>query len=623
MQTIATNYTRKGWAVFPLTPNSKTPALKNWQTAGTCDPTAIRFWETQYPNCNYGFVPATANRIVIDIDAHNAEKDGRKSLADWERKNGKTLPKTYTVTTPNGGLHLYYIVPQGYSLGKKTNYLPGVDIIHSTGYVVIPGSTLDGKAYEADDTDTAVLPDWAAEAFLEAASPAPSQPKAQPQAGSAAKSEDLAMILEELRSLDTIEDGNRDNRLFALCADWKERGANERLLNGLLGLLNDLGKIDPGSEPKTEEDFRRIARSAWNRKETAYGSQTLDALFPDTPQSKQEKRRKAYSAAELHTMDIPETKFFVKDFLPEGISILAGQAKAGKTFLTLDLAASLADGTPFLGRESAKCRVLYCNLESSPGQTKRRLQSIKGDFYDFPEDLHLMHDLPPLALGGLKRLKEEIKEIKPELVIIDTWQKVRSESGPRNATAYAKEYLELSELRNALYSDLGVSVLLVHHLKQVPKGAISDPVQLLNGSSAIGGAVDTILVLNRERGAEEATLSAHGRDVQDVAVSLVKTEPMGWRVIEDGEDGGSSLDLKGHTTFQEDIIRILKECPEGARARDVVMKMGGDARYDSVLRQLTRWYHEGKVDRVGKLFRAFEAEVEKEVGEGDEDPFGL
>ena len=616
----AQNFIRKGRAVFPITPHAKTPAVKDWQSQATADPITFAKWNAQFPDCNYGFIPSSANMIVVDIDAHTADKDGQASLSAWENIHGKRLPETYTVKTPNGGLHLYYYVPADFPFTKKTNFLPGVDLIRSNGYVVVPGSTVDGKRYTDNDKDPEALPDWALKAILERAKHEEKQD--QPQgSGAAAGNPDFAMFLDELSNMDTIEEGNRDNRLFALCADWKERGAAEQLMRSLLRITDALGKIAAGSEPKTEEDFRRIARSAWTRKETAFGSQTLDKLFGDTPiqKGKEINLKVSYSAKDLMKMEIPPTRYLVDDLIPEGLSILAGQAKAGKSFLTLDLAASIASGEPFLGRNATKRKVLYCNLESNPGQTKARLQMVKGEFYDFPEDLHIIHDLPPLAVGGLKVIRKAVEKLKPELVIFDTWQKIRSDAGPKNATAYAKEYLELSDLRNALYVDLGVSVLLIHHLKQVAKGAMTDPVQLLNGSSAVGGAVDTILVLHRERGAEEATLSAHGRDIQDLSVPLVKTEPMGWRAIDPGEeDGASSVELRAHTGLQEDIIRVLEGAPDGISARELVIRMGGNAKYKVVWQQLNRWYNEGKLDKVGKAFKMFGAVATDEM---DDCPF--
>jgi hypothetical protein len=98
----AQNFIRKGRAVFPITPNAKTPAVKDWQSQATADPITFAKWNAQFPDCNYGFIPSSANMIVVDIDAHTADKDGQASLSAWENIHGKRLPETYTVKTPNG-----------------------------------------------------------------------------------------------------------------------------------------------------------------------------------------------------------------------------------------------------------------------------------------------------------------------------------------------------------------------------------------------------------------------------------------------------------------------------------------------------------------------------------------
>ena len=57
-------------------------------------------------------------------------------------------------------------------------------------------------------------------------------------------------------------------------------------------------------------------------------------------------------------MVLPPILFIIKDLLPEGLTILAGRPKAGKSFLAQNISLSIADGTKVMGFfEAEKCSV--------------------------------------------------------------------------------------------------------------------------------------------------------------------------------------------------------------------------------------------------------------------------
>ena len=47
-------------------------------------------------------------------------------------------------------------------------------------------------------------------------------------------------------------------------------------------------------------------------------------------------------------------QFFVDGLVPEGITLLAGLPKAGKSWLALDLAVAVSQGKPFLGKQPSE-----------------------------------------------------------------------------------------------------------------------------------------------------------------------------------------------------------------------------------------------------------------------------
>jgi len=152
----ALKYAARGWCVFPLKPDSKTPATPHGVKDATRDPNIIRDWWTKTPSANVGIACGVGDcgPYVVDVDAPNGthKHDGAASLAGA----GITLPPTLTATTASGGKHLYFAIlhtPPTDKLNncKNVNGLMGVDVRTAGGYVVAPPSIIDGVPYRWDN----------------------------------------------------------------------------------------------------------------------------------------------------------------------------------------------------------------------------------------------------------------------------------------------------------------------------------------------------------------------------------------------------------------------------------------------------------------------------------------
>lgn len=140
-------YTESGWAVFPLRPNTKLPLTQHGFKDATTNPERVRQWWTKYPNANIGLATGqTSGVVVVDVDVKNDAK-GRESLASIR---GLAADATLTAATPSGGWHLYFVAPAE-GVRSRSGILPGIDIRGEGGYVVAPGSEIDGKPYEWTD----------------------------------------------------------------------------------------------------------------------------------------------------------------------------------------------------------------------------------------------------------------------------------------------------------------------------------------------------------------------------------------------------------------------------------------------------------------------------------------
>ncbi|MBO8194896.1 bifunctional DNA primase/polymerase [Streptomyces oryzae] len=185
----------RGWHVLPLRPGTKRPALHGegacprsgpcatghakWEQRATTDPQRIRRAWSAGP-FNVGIATGPSGLVVIDLDVPKDESkkdtpDGVNSFMALCERAGEPVPTTYTVRTPSGGLHLYYGAPDSLRLSNTARKLgPGIDTRAWGGYVVAPGSNVQGHPYTVLDPNAQVkpLPAW----LRQWLAPTPSEP---------------------------------------------------------------------------------------------------------------------------------------------------------------------------------------------------------------------------------------------------------------------------------------------------------------------------------------------------------------------------------------------------------------------------------------------------------------
>lgn len=223
---------------------------------------------------------------------------------------------------------------------------------------------------------------------------------------------------------------------------------------------------------------------------------------------------------------LPPTKFCVDTLLPQGLCILGGSPKVGKSWLVLDLCVHVAQGTPLWGLDVTRGDVLYLCLEDSERRLQERLNTITDNV---PDGMYFATGCTSIESGVCDWLRD-FKRQHPEvsLIAIDTFQLIRT---PTPEVSYGGDYAELRFLKE-LADELGICLLLVHHLRKMND---RDPVNKLSGSTGISGAVDAIFVLDKNERIERlATLYASGRDIRDRKIQLeLDTDTCVWTLIAD------------------------------------------------------------------------------------------
>ncbi|MEV4267792.1 bifunctional DNA primase/polymerase [Kribbella sp. NPDC049584] len=225
--TAALTAASQGWHVFPLVPDTKRPAVEDWERRATTDTARIeRCWSSG--PYGVGIACGPSSLIVIDLDqpkpGQTAPDEWRKPgitcgadvLADRADTVGEAYPwNTHTVLTGRGGEHLYFSAPAGIEL-RNTQARLGwlIDTRAHGGYVVGAVSVASGRRYRTVfDIAPAPLPQWLTEALKPA--PAPVQQAAPVQLGAGRRAGYLeAAIRAETERVRTADEGKRNYVLY-------------------------------------------------------------------------------------------------------------------------------------------------------------------------------------------------------------------------------------------------------------------------------------------------------------------------------------------------------------------------------------------------------------------------
>ncbi len=227
----------------------------------------------------------------------------------------------------------------------------------------------------------------------------------------------------------------------------------------------------------------------------------------------------------LMSQPLTPLNFVVDTLLSQGLHILAGSPKVGKSWLALWLAVTVAKGEPIWGMDVKQGTTLYLCLEDSTLRIQNRLFEITEDA---PASVHFSTNSDILGKGLEEQLCAFLAE-HPDtvLVIIDTLQMIR---GVNYDNTYANDYRDLSALKRIADAH-GIAILLVHHLR---KESAEDVFSRISGTTAISGAVDSSFTLVEERrGSGRAKLSCIGRDIEYRELTLERNAENVWELVSD------------------------------------------------------------------------------------------
>jgi hypothetical protein len=266
------------------------------------------------------------------------------------------------------------------------------------------------------------------------------------------------------------------------------------------------------------------------------------------------------TAADLEKMTFPDPVWLVDGVIPEGVSILAGKPKLGKSFLALNIALALSCGGKAMGKIPVSQRgVLYLSLEDR----HRRLQSRTKETFvgtGWPEQLHLCTEWPRIDQGAIPLLQKYLNDHpKIRVIVVDVLAKIKARKKGGNSNPYDDDYQAMEPLI-ALTQTHDVSLIILHHTRKL---VADDPLDELSGSTGLTGSADTILVLKKAK--SQAVLYVRGRDVEEQELALNRDPSGGWMLLGKAQEVRMSEE-------QKLVLEALKKGP--SRLMDIVKLTG-------------------------------------------------
>lgn len=274
------------------------------------------------------------------------------------------------------------------------------------------------------------------------------------------------------------------------------------------------------------------------------------------------------TAEQFNAADDPPLTFLVDGLLARGqLAMLGGRAKSGKSWLVAQLAQSFDTGRPFLGRAVEPARTLYLPLEDKRSRLKRRAGLLGWT----PATTMFRYKIPLLNGGdgdvgpGLQLIDQVARDF--DVILIDTLiATLDGKVSENDNTSMGAIINALADIAHASHC----AIVVVHHTN---KGIGGDDVfNLLRGASAIRGAYDVGLMMDRRQGEREAVLHIEARDFQSGGLTIRQRENgSGWDVVGDakaitqiraGRNVISAMEELGGDLTNNEIAEFLQLTPQ-------------------------------------------------------------
>ena len=523
----ALNLAGRGFRVFPLGIGDYRPAVKDWQALATTDLEMVRkVWSAKPYNIG---VAAGDGLLVVDADM----KRGKDGLASLQALGIKL--DGFVVRTPTGGFHGYYSGPDvSNSVGRLGD---GLDIRSKGGYVVGPGSTLADGAKDGQPggryaivADSSVQP---APAAIVQRLVAPVERTSQ-LASAVTPDEPAAVeraVAYLLGSAPTAYEGEGgDHTTYAVAARVKDFGVSREMAVDLMA-----EHWNPHQQPPWDyEDLKTKAGNAYEYGTSPLGINSPSVDFEGVKRVLPLTETKPPGSWFRHGDARGKISWLYRNLLPmTGVAVMLALSQAGKTFLLIELARTLATGKPFfkvLPKEMGATLFVFAGTEGSG--LASRLDAL-GEDETLPISATIVGNLS--ERGALDKLLEDLQaeaayilerhKVPVRLIVIETLAAsglLQDENDNSEASRAMANLAQISRAMNAL-------VITSHHPAKDGKGS--------RGASAIPNSADYVIeIIRHERAAVREVELIKARDADQRKLGSFSLVPVHLGKDEDGEE---------------------------------------------------------------------------------------
>ena len=488
---VAQDWRRRGFSVVPVIPGSKLPLMK-WRALidePLTEDQINTVW-AKTPEANVGVIPGSGRSLVVDPDLY---KGGGvvEAWAEAIMQHGIDVPGAVVAETASGGLHIWMSWPQGveHVTSAADSLGEGVDIKSSGGYVLVPGSVVDGRPYrwrQGQGIDDCPMLSVAPQSLVD-------------MAGRGAAG---ARIETEVDSPPAT----------GLAEAYKLTDGREKIMSRAVYAIGKALQEEHGDVEDTQAWFDRAWERFVSQVRTREG-RTLaqDGRGPDDLWTKirstQAKLRSEMVRVPDQIVEVPDVgpplplefwgegddvdppRDFVEGMLIEDtLSLWFGDSNVGKTFVVFDLACHVALGRDWFGCDVEAGGVVYIAAEGA-GSLRKRRKAWQTRYQETDVNLAVIPSAIDFRSAGSDDVDRVIAACQKaahrmgtpiKLVIVDTLSRAISggnENAPEDMTAFVQAV-------DRVRAEVGTHVASIHHSgKDTTKGA--------RGHSSLRAAVDS------------------------------------------------------------------------------------------------------------------------------------
>jgi hypothetical protein len=300
----------------------------------------------------------------------------------------------------------------------------------------------------------------------------------------------------------------------------------------------------------------------------------------------------------LDAQVFPPLAYAVPEIVPEGAVLLAAAPKAGKSWLALSISLAAASGGKALGLDVPKRPVLYAALEDGDRRLQDRCRRLLGTDPIPPEFQYLTRLEPGRAADTIAAWIQFRDE---PLVILDTLGRVMPPALPGESN-YQRDYRIGSALKRIVDDRPGMTLLVIHHDR---KADAADWIDSINATHGLAGAMDTIIVISRDRNETSGLLRVTGRDVAEGEYAVRFKDGAVWEL--DGHDLAAAREkaqkvrattraTAGAGDRMLDVVLYAYAHPDGVRRGDVAKALHMEPKAATVY--LARAVDAGRLQRA-------------------------